>query len=156
MRGNFPLLYGLITAVGLGCTLELHADASAPSPNAAPMGMHDHNTGAMYQAMPDHKPMAEHGTHHDHDQAHALVAPSTQPAEVQATVTVGGVVVAVLPEQRQLKVRHEAIEAWQMGPMQMRFEVAPQVSLDDVHAGQRIQFKLRREGIGRFQIVQLQ
>jgi len=53
-------------------------------------------------------------------------------------------------------VRHDPITAWRMDAMQMRFAVAPALSLDGYRRGQRIRFALQRLPSGRLLITRIE
>ena len=63
-----------------------------------------------------------------------------------------GVVKEVKPADHKLNIHHDPIAALDWPSMTMDFEVSPEVSLEDVHPGDKIHFRLVKSGGNRYVI----
>ncbi|MCV6611018.1 MAG: copper-binding protein [Amphritea sp.] len=91
--------------------------------------------------------VSENHSHH--------MAAHTEKAAMAEIVHTQGVIKRILPEQGQLIIQHEAIPEWQMMAMQMKFGLAPELSIDDFSVGQQIRFRLHQENMMRYTILEL-
>lgn len=66
-----------------------------------------------------------------------------------------GMVKGVLTETAQLKVQHQPIAEWKMSAMQMKFNLAPGISVADFQEGQHIRFRLKQENMMKFTITEV-
>jgi len=66
-----------------------------------------------------------------------------------------GVINGVLSDSKQLKVHHQPIPEWTMSEMQMKFFLAPDLSISDFSEGQQIHFRLKQENMMKFTITEL-
>ncbi|MEH6823111.1 MAG: copper-binding protein [Motiliproteus sp.] len=79
------------------------------------------------------------------------------PSHAQASdaINATGVIREVMIDSRQLKILHDPIDGWDMGRMQMKFQLDPSIDISDLNAGQKIRFLLRQQGIGKFLIIEI-
>ncbi|WP_432472611.1 copper-binding protein [Amphritea sp. HPY] len=66
-----------------------------------------------------------------------------------------GMVKGVLSNTAQLKVQHQPIAEWKMAAMQMKFNLAPGISVADFQEGQHIRFRLKQENMMKFTITEV-
>lgn len=88
------------------------------------------------------------------DHSHHMAAHSDKAAMAEVVET-QGVIKRILPEQGQLIIQHEAIPEWQMMAMQMKFGLAPELSIDNFSVGQQIRFRLHQENMMRYTVLEL-
>lgn len=98
-----------------------------------------------------HQQPAMAGTEHSQHQMENHAGMNMMAEEVVAT----GVVKDVLTETAQLKVQHQPIAEWKMSGMQMKFNLAPGISVADFQEGQHIRFRLKQENMMKFTITEV-
>ena len=70
-------------------------------------------------------------------------------------VVTEGVVQRILADSNQVIVRHQPIPLWNMGAMQMKFNLSEGLSVPDFQPGQTIRFKLKQDNLMKFTITEL-
>lgn len=70
-------------------------------------------------------------------------------------VVTEGVVQRILADSNQLIVRHQPIPLWNMGAMQMKFNLAEELSVSDFQPEQKIRFRLKQNNMMKFTITEL-
>ena len=70
-------------------------------------------------------------------------------------VVTEGVVQRILVDSKQIIVRHQPIPLWNMGAMQMKFNLSEGLSVPDFQPGQKIRFKLKQDKLMKFTITEL-
>lgn len=90
------------------------------------------------------------GSEHSHH-----TAAHTGAAALAEVVETEGVIKRILPENGQLIIQHEAIPEWNMMAMQMKFSLAPELSIEDFSVGQQIRFRLHQQDMMRYTILEL-
>lgn len=81
--------------------------------------------------------------HHEHTDHHDHAAHPSDAGNATAAI-VNGEVRRIDAENRKLTIRHEAIPAFEMAAMTMIFAVADTVALDQLKAGDKIRFSLKK------------
>ncbi len=77
-------------------------------------------------------------------------------AEMKHSVTMAtGVIKEVASAERKLKIYHQPIDAWNMGAMQMTFQLAPNVDIDSIKVGMGIRFLVSNPAVGQYQIIEI-
>lgn len=66
-----------------------------------------------------------------------------------------GIIVSIDPKNQQLTINHQAIAALNWPAMTMDFSVEPTVSLNDVKAGDPIQFSLQKTSDGSYLVTSI-
>ncbi|HAU2406560.1 TPA: copper-binding protein [Legionella pneumophila] len=77
--------------------------------------------------------------------------PSLKSSEIMAQ----GTIVSIDSKNQQLTINHQAIAALNWPAMTMNFSVEPKVSLNDVKAGDSIQFGLQKTSDGSYSVTSI-
>ena len=126
------------------CLITLIMNATLISVPAFSQDMQHHS----YASSDDSKHMTQHATAKSSD-AHSAMN------MVKDEVVTEGVVQRILADSNQLIVRHQPIPLWNMGAMQMKFNLAEELSVSDFQLEQKIRFRLKQDNMMKFTITEL-
>ena len=117
-------------------------------------------TGTLLGAMLSSNPVVAGSMQHQHGQSaeshgqHKMAANQPMQQMAQEVIT-EGVVSRIIGDSSQLIVHHQPIPEWKMSEMQMKFGLAPNLSVSDFSEGQAIRFRLKHENMMKFTITEV-
>ncbi|MFT5706927.1 MAG: Cu/Ag efflux protein CusF [Oceanospirillaceae bacterium] len=71
------------------------------------------------------------------------------------TAVTTGVIKSVLTQAKQLKIQHQMIPEWNMQAMQMKFNLAPTIKIENFKAGQTIKFRMQHKNMMKFTVLEI-
>lgn len=82
-----------------------------------------------------------------------IEAKDTKQEQQVKSAWVSATIIAQLPEERRVRVSHEAIDAWEMMAMTMNFDVAESIDYESLKPYTKLHIEIKKNNSGFFEII---